>query len=91
MITLEAAIAELEAMEDPMEALKKYPNSNFPGIICLCCPVAAFLSEKVGEPVWVGTEGATLKHERFSRRIFFSNKLQAVIADLDRYNARHSA
>jgi hypothetical protein len=93
MKTLEEAVAELEAMEDPMEVLKKYPNDSrlMTESICMCCPVAAFLEEKTGTAPWVGPDGVRSSTES-KDYIVFSAKLAAVIAelDLDRFNARHA-
>lgn len=92
MITLEAAVAELEAMEDPMEVLRKYPNDSksMTDAICRSCPAAAFFKEKTGISVWVTNEG--VRPDIFDTdRIEFSNKLAAVIAELDleRWRVRH--
>lgn len=93
MITLEAAVAELEAMEDPMEVLKRYPNDpkKFVGGPCRSCPVATYLKERTGRPVWVSPDEAR-PNMTDPANIEFSNKLKAVIAelDLDRHNARHA-
>jgi hypothetical protein len=93
MKTLEEAVAELEAMEDPMEVLKSYPNDStlMTESICMCCPVAAFLKERTGSTPWVGPDSARLSMTS-KDHISFSKKLTAVVAELDlaRFNARHA-
>jgi len=61
MITLHEAVEQLNEMDiiSIRRILVKYPNESGNGgkWRCLSCPVATYLRERVGSPIWVGVDG----------------------------------
>lgn len=83
MMTLKAAVRQLNDLLDPRAILEKYPNNPAKGR-CTDCPVAQYLTEQVGKPIWLTHDGkAWLRSRRTGPAAKVSPEIVSLIRLFD--------